>query len=211
MGCAVSPNRDIQEGRREGRLESEWRVVADANISSLMLQLSAQMMPMLWVLPYSLMMNWERCNSWTLGMDEEVPLEDEHLSSGNSVWHVQEVFTKEMASHLTKHVWRRGNGERLWNEKSVFFPDWVDMSYRSAQCDGSRDGTKADRWTKRKFLGFVFPGCKDCQAHGELFKLWAWKWEWLHLSHILLKPLLQMCLPIPANYLMGQYQQPRVN
>lgn len=111
---------------------------------------------------------------------------------------VFDVFTKEMASYLTKHVWIRGNEERLWNEKQQFFFGWVDMSYRSAQCDGIRDGTKADRWTKRKFLGFVFPGCKDCQAHGELFKLWAWKRVLLHLSHILLKLLLQMCLPIPA-------------
>lgn len=31
-------------------------------------------------------------------------------------------------------------------------------------------------------------------VHGELFKWGAWKREWLHLSHILLKPLQQMCL-----------------
>lgn len=51
---------------------------------------------------------------------------------------------------------------------------------------------------RRKFLGSAVP-CRwswvqGLSAHGELFKSGAWKREGLHLSHILLKPLQQMCL-----------------
>lgn len=56
---------------------------------------------------------------------------------------------------------------------------------------------QTDGW-RQKFPGTGVPcrwsGVQGLSVHGELFKWGARKREWLHLSHILLKPLQQMCL-----------------
>lgn len=85
-------------------------------------------------------------------------------------------------------------GKRIvrWNDNSS--PAVKGASFAAAvvmeqkQTDGRR----------RKFLGSGVPrrwsGVQGLSLHGELFKWRARKRERLHLSHILLKPLQQMCL-----------------
>lgn len=56
---------------------------------------------------------------------------------------------------------------------------------------------RTDGW-RRSFPGSCVPcrwsGVQGLSLRGELFKRRVWKREWLHLSHILLEPLQQMCL-----------------
>lgn len=76
---------------------------------------------------------------------------------------------------------------------------WVETCRKGAPCAlGAVMEQKRTDGRRRKFPGSAVP-CRwswvqGLSARGELFKSGAWKREWLHLSHILLKPLQQMCL-----------------
>lgn len=164
-----------EEGSRVGR---EGTVSADARVSSLMLQLSAQMRPPLQVLLQSLMTHWGHCDSWTSRPDVEVPLDE--ISSWalpfgwlldpkyvHSV--IQWVLAKENALHLVLHVWRVETGRKNVQWKRAILHllsrgEWLEHSVRWEQWwSRSRQMGRGGSFRALQFHAGG-PGCRDCQC-----------------------------------------------